>query len=90
MGVTATDSRAIHTGEIDSIGKDFMEELQQYRLVQKSGKQVLDTLDTDKEWKHLKGKLEELTKLWDSIDKKIDAEKDHVTKVKGFATEFAE
>ena len=75
-------------GEIDSIGKDFMEELQLYRIVQKSGKQVLDTLDTESEWKQLKGHLDETTKLWDAIDKKIDTEKDHVTKVKELSVEF--
>ena len=76
--------------EIDNIGKDFMEELQLYRIVQKSGKQVLDTLDTETEWKQLKGKLDDLSKLWDSIDKKIDAEKEHVVKVKELCMEFVE
>ena len=74
--------------EIDNIGKDFMEELQLYRNVQRAGKQVLDTLTTDTEWKQLKEKLEEMTKLWDTIDKKIDTEKEHVIKVKGMADEF--
>ena len=76
--------------EIDNIGKDFMEELQLYRIVQKSGKQVLDTLDTEAEWKNLKGKLDDVSKLWDNIDKKIDAEKEHVVKVKGVCVEYVE
>ena len=76
--------------EIDNIGKDFMEELQLYRNVEKSGKQVLDTLDTEAEWKQLKGKLDDIAKLWDTIDKKIDAEKEHVVKVKALCTEFAD
>ena len=76
--------------EIDNIGKDFMEELQLYRNVQKSGKQVLDTLDTETEWTQLKGKLEDISNLWDNIDKKIDAEKEHVVKVKSLCTEFVE
>ena len=76
--------------EIDNIGKDFMEELQLYRIVQKSGKQVLDTLDTETEWNQLKGKLDDIAKLWDSIDKKIDAEKEHVVKVKDLCSEFVE